>query len=583
MAWLRRAAILGCAVAVLAVALTLGDPNPPEAKASIACDIGVAPAAPITGALGIGNPVGDACNAVTDRVLGVAGHVLDPLKEAAASLSKGVFDQITTWASDGAVWLLGEVVQLTQKTTSPNLLSKGFLRQYRQMASIAVVLALAMLIFAALEGLGRGDGSMLLRVFLVNVPVAAIATSAAYVVVQLLVATTDGFSEVIAQSTAADSREFFKSAVEALGEVGAAGGAAVGTVASGPGAGTATGAASGAVAVPLFVGFIAAFVAAFAAFLVWVELLMRDAAIYAVALFMPLAIAASIWPRWMSALRRTGELVIVVVFSKFVIVSIIALAASLLANTGGKVEHVLAAGALLLLACFAPFVLFKLVPFAEGAVSSAYNRQSAGGASVQALHTASSIQMMRGSARANWAGSAKGGGGAAGAKGGGGSKGGGGAAKGRPGGSGGGSGAAGEAAGAGGGAAGVAALPVAAGVGAAKGSKAAGERLAGSGTGQASAEAGSGSASSGEGASSGSRAASGAAERPAPRPAVEQKASGGQGGGGGQAPARPGSTSPAAEPADAAGGEAPGAGSKPPRPTGAASSPSKSTPTKGQS
>ncbi len=149
MAWLRRAAILGCAVAVATVALTFGDPSPPEAKANIACDIGVAPAAPITGALGIGNPVGDACNAVTDPVLGVAGHVLDPLKEAAASLSKGVFDQITTWASDGAVWLLGEVVELTQKTTSPNLLSKGFLRQYRQMASIAVVLALLMLIFAA--------------------------------------------------------------------------------------------------------------------------------------------------------------------------------------------------------------------------------------------------------------------------------------------------------------------------------------------------------------------------------------------------------------------------------------------------
>jgi hypothetical protein len=334
MAWLRRAAILGCAVAVVTAALTFGDPNPPEAKANIACGIGVSPAAPITGALGIGNPVGDICNAVTDPILGVAGHVLDPLKKAAASLRKGVFDQITTWASDGAVWLLGEVVELTQKTTSPNLLSKGFLRQYRQMASIAVVLAALMLIFAALEGLGRGEGSMLLRVFLVNVPVAAIATSAAYVVVQLLVATTDGFSEVIAHSTAADSREFFKSAVEALGEAGAAGGAAAGTVASGPGAGTATGAGSGAVAVPLFVGFIAAIVAAFAAFLVWIELLMRDAAIYAVALFMPLAIAASIWPRWMSALRRTGELVIVVVFSKFVIVSIIALAASLLANTG---------------------------------------------------------------------------------------------------------------------------------------------------------------------------------------------------------------------------------------------------------
>jgi hypothetical protein len=565
MAWLRRAAILCCAVSISTAVLTFGNPSPPEAKANVACEIGVAPVGSITGAVGIGNPAGDACNAITDPVLGVAGHVLDPLNEAAASLSNGVFDQITTWASDGAVWLLGEVAELTQKTTSPNLLSKGFVRQYRQMAQIAAVLALAMLIFAALEGLGRGDGSMLWRVFLVNVPVAAIATSAAYVVVQLLVATTDGFSEVIAHSTAADTREFFKSAVEALGETGVAGGVAAS-------------ADSGAVAVPLFVGFIAAIVAAFAAFLVWVELLMRDAAIYAVALFMPLAVAASIWPRWMSALRRTGELVIVVVFSKFVIVSIIALAASLLANTGGKVEHVLAAGALLLLACFAPFVLFKLVPFAEGAVSSAYSRQSAGGASVRTVEFASSVQMMRRAALANWAAGNTGGGGS----GGGGGGGAGGGPKGRSGGPGGGGssgggarGGAGEAAGANGGAAGVAALPIAAGAGAARGSKAAGERLAGTGTGQASAEAGGHSAGTGNaagaesGSHTGSSASDGAEQRPA-RPGAADRASGGEQG---SSSSSASSTTP--EPTEARGGKAPGSGTKPPRPSGGTSAPSK--------
>jgi hypothetical protein len=574
MAWLRRCALVGCLAAVFAAAFTVADPAPPEAKANVVCEIGISPGSAVTGALGIGNPVGDACNALTDPVLGVAGKVLDPLKSAADALSKGVFNQITTWATDGAVWLLGEVVELTEKTTSPNLLSKGFLRQYGQMASIAVVLALLMVLFAVLESLGRGDAGMLWRVFLINVPLAAIATSAAYVVVQLLIGTTDGFSEAIAHSTASDTHAFFKGAVEALAEAGGDTGAVAGTATGGPGTGTATGAVAGATAVPLFVGFIAAIVAAFAAFLVWIELLMRDAAIYVVALFMPMAIAASIWPRWMSALRRTAELTIVIVFSKFVIVAIIALAASLLAHTEGKVEQVLAAGALLLLACFSPVVLFRLVPFAEGAVSSAYNRQSAGGASSQALHTASSVQMMRRSAQANWAGASKGGG-ATGGKGGGGSAGGGGASKGRLGGSGGGGtggASAGEAAGAGG-AASAAMLPVAAGVGAAK---AGGERLASSGTGQAGADAG---ASSG---GAGSAASSGAAEKSAPRPPVQQGTSGGQGAkGGGEG--RQSSTIPAAEPTEAAGGKAPGADAKPPRPTGAASSPSKSAPSKGQS
>lgn len=553
MAWLRRLAILGCAVAMWAAALTFLDPDPPEAKANVACEVGGGTVAPITGALAIGNPVGDACEAITDPV-GLLPNPLDPLKHAAESIGQGVFDQITSWAADGAVWLLGQVVVLTDKTTSPNLLSKGFLRQYREMASIATVLALLMLLFAVLESLGRGDSGMLVRVFCVNVPLAAIATSAAYVVVQLLIATTDGFSEAVAHATEADTRAFFKSAIEGL----AGSGATVGTATGGAGAGT----AQSAVAVPLFVGFIAAIVAAFAAFLVWIELLMRDAAIYAVALFMPMAIAASIWPRWTSALRRTAELLIVVVFSKFVIVSIIALAARLLANTGGKVEHVLAAGALLMLACFAPFVLFKLVPFAEGAVSSAYGRQSAGGVGVQAFQLGGSAAMMRRSAHANWAGGSPSGG-AAGGKGGGGT-GNGGASKGRPGGSGGGGGSAsaGGAAGASGGTAGAVALPVTAGAEAVKGTNAAAGKLASSGTAQAAGDADSGAkSSSGGSASSGSSAASGGRRERAPRPRAEESASGRQA-------SSSSSTSSTPEPTEAPGGKAPGSGAKPPRPSG---------------
>jgi len=554
MALLRRCWILACAVVALGAALTLVDPSPPQAKANVACDVDVSPTAPITGAIGIGNPVGDACEAVTDPILGKLPDPLDPIKDAARSFGSGVFNQITTWAADGAVWLMGRVATLTTRTTSPNLLGKGFLRQYRQMVSIAAVLAVLMLILACLEGLGRGDSGMLWRVFLVNVPVAALATSAAYVVVQLLIATTDGFSEAFAHSTAGDMRDFFKTAIESL----AAAGGAAGTAAAGPGAGT----ARGAVAVPLFVGFIAAIVAALAAFMVWIELLMRDAAIYAVALFMPLAIAASIWPRWTGALRRTSELVIVVVFSKFVIVAIIALAASLLANTEGKVEHVLAAGALMLLACFAPFVLFRLVPFAEGAVSSAFNRQSASGASVRTMEFASSVQMMRRAALANWAvsgtkvkgGSAPGSGSAGGGKGrpGGGSEGGAGASTGT-----------GRMTGANGGVAGAIALPVAAGASAAKGSREAAAKLAGTGPSQP------------DGGAEAASAVSRQSRQAAPRPATEQGTAGdgkaaarASGGGVAGRGGPPSPTSSAPEPRQAHGGEVGPGGAKPPRPGG---------------
>ena len=117
---------------------------------------------------------------------------------------------------------------------------------------------------------------------------------------------------------------------------------------------------------------------------------------------MPMALAASIWPRWMGALRRTGELLVVVIGSKFVIVSIISLAAGLVAENDGRVEHILAASALMLLACFAPFVLFKLVPFAEGAMTAAYGRRSAAGGAVSGVQIASDVQILRNMARSNW-------------------------------------------------------------------------------------------------------------------------------------------------------------------------------------
>jgi len=539
MASLLRLTVLGAASVLSAAALILANPSPPQAEANVACDLGGGTVAPVTGALGIGNPVGDACEAIADAALGALPNPLDPIKDAAGSIGGSVFGQITSWAADGAVWLLRRVAELSDKTTSPNLLGKGFLRQYREMAQIATLLALAMGLLAVLESLGRGDGGMLARVFLINAPLAAIATSAAYVVVQLLIATTDGLSHAVAQTTAEDTRVFFKSAIEGL----AGAGASVGGASGGAGAGSAAGGA----AAPLFVGFIAAILAAFAAFFLWIELLMRDAAIYAVALFMPLALAASIWPRWTSALRRTAELVIVVVFSKFVIVAIIALAASLLANTGGRVEHVLAAGALLFVACFAPFVLFRLVPFAEGAVGAAFHRQSAGGAAVRTVEFGSSVQMMRRAAIANWG---MNGSGARGGAAGGGGGGGGGQWRRAVGGERSGGGAAGGASGE------VAAVAPAAAVGveAARAGRAGAAKLAGTATMAAAGDTEAASGSSAQKAEGADRS-SGDGQRPRSAERAAEQLS------------LP-SASPAPEPSEAKGGRSPGEGARPPRPAG---------------
>lgn len=559
MASLRRAALTICAIVALGVALPLVNPSPPKAEASALPCLALGSAQAVIGAVGFGNAASDACDAVTDPVLGVAGKVLDPLKDAASSIGKSIFNQVTAWVADGAVWLIGEVARLTEKTTTPDLLSNGFLRQYRQMASIAALLAALVLIFAVLDALARGDGGTLGRVFLIHVPLAAIATTTAYVVVQLLVSATDGMSEVVARSTGEDAHRFFQGAVTALAAVGAGVGGTGGAVTGGSATGAAAGAAGGAVAVPLFVGFIAAIVAAFAAFLVWIELLMRDAAIYVVALFMPLALAASIAPRWGGTLRRSCELVIVVVLSKFVIVAIIALAASLLARNEGSVEQILAASAMLLLACFAPFVLLRLVLSAEGAMSATLSRRGASAGAARTVE-ASSMQMMRRAASTNWSGGGKGDG-----KAGGGGASGGGKSKGVLGGAGGASGKGGIAA-AGAGAAMGAVLT--AGLGAAKSVRSAGGRLSKTGVAETAGGSGEGSPTGGGGSGSGG---DGGTARPSSGESGAPRKSGGAGSppksaDSSKSSAASDSGAATPKPSEAPGGKA-GRGAEPPRPS----------------
>jgi hypothetical protein len=209
----------------------------------------------------------------------------------------------------------------------------------------------------------------------------------------------------VAGSVGNDANEFFEDTGKALGGVAGA---------------------TGAGAAPLFAVFLAALIAAAGAFCVWLELLVRAAAIYVAVLFLPFTFVAMIWPGTARWCRRLVEMLLAIVFAKFVIVAIMALAAAGLGQSRGDeaFQGVLAGAALMVLAAFSPFVLLKLIPFAESAtVGVGWRRGPLGGAVVGPV--ASSMVMRRvmdsrsgggggGGLRAASAGSAGGGGGAAG-------------------------------------------------------------------------------------------------------------------------------------------------------------------------
>lgn len=306
--------------------------------------------------------------------------VTAPVKVAGDEVMKG----ITTWVGNGAAWLVGQAGKLIDETTTPRIESPWFMRQYGTMGALAAIFALPLLLLSVLQGVLRHDGGVIVRAAFVQLPLAFVLTAMAVTVVQLFLQLTDAMSAQVAASVGNDAKEFFKDTGKSLGSVMAATG--------------------GTNPLPLFAVFLGALVAAAGAFFVWIELLIRSAAIYVAVLFLPFTFVAMIWPATARWCRRLIEVLIAIILSKFVIVAIMALAAAGLGQSRAEdaFQGVLAGAALMLLAAFSPFALLKLIPLAEAAVHSAGARSGAGSSTLAPI--ASPSMVMRRVMDANWGG-----------------------------------------------------------------------------------------------------------------------------------------------------------------------------------
>jgi hypothetical protein len=310
---------------------------------------------PGAGALGVGG-LGSVCQVVG----GVAGLAGSAASQVTGFGVDSVLGALGSWVAEGAVWLLDQVGAVLTSTTSIDLGASWFTEHYETMAALCGVVVLPMLLLGVIQAIYRQDLSMLLRSVLVNVPLAMLLTAVAVKLVQLGLAVTDELSSAVAQGAGLDAGHFMAAVTTAL-----------------------SGGAASQPAVPAFIVFLGGLVVVVGAFLVWIELLIRAAAVYVAVLFLPLALASLAWPAIAHWCRRLVDTLVALILGKFVIVSVLSLAASALdagtgtgtgtgtgEQSGGSFAAVLGGAALLLLAAFAPWALFRLLPFLEaGAVA----------------------------------------------------------------------------------------------------------------------------------------------------------------------------------------------------------------------
>jgi hypothetical protein len=295
-------------------------------------------------ASGVGSAAGSA-------VSSVAGFGVD-----------SVLNSLGSWVADGAAWLLSQIGSVLGQTTGIDLGAPWFTAHYATMAELSGIVIVPMLLVGIIQSIYRQNASMLVRSVLVNVPLAVLLTAVAVKLVQLGLAVTDAMSAAVAHGSGLDTGHFMSAVTLDLSGAQAAG---------------QTGA-------PAFVLFLGALAVVCGAVMVWVELLIRASAVYVAVLFLPLALASLAWPAIAHWSRRLADTLVALILGKFVIVSVLSLAAGALATgtasgpsaagpagpgAGGGFAAVLGGAALLLLSAFAPWALFRLLPFVEaGAV-----------------------------------------------------------------------------------------------------------------------------------------------------------------------------------------------------------------------
>lgn len=264
-------------------------------------------------------------------------NLLDPLSSAATGgLASQLLTVIATVLTGGARWVAHHAVGLLASSTQIDLGRAWFTHLLGVMSGVVALVALPLAIAGTLGAIVRQDPGRLARVWLVGVPVSLAGGGLAVAVVGLSIRVVDDLCSLI----------------EPSGGLAGLIGAATARLSLAPPI------VQCAVAGLILLGAVA----------LWMELLLRSAAVYLSVFFLPLALATLLWPAVAPAARRFVEVLAALVAAKLLVVGAVAVGGAALEAGGPRgVDSAVTAAVVLLIAAFAPFAVLRLVPVVETA------------------------------------------------------------------------------------------------------------------------------------------------------------------------------------------------------------------------
>ncbi|MGA2321561.1 MAG: hypothetical protein ABSG95_12605 [Solirubrobacteraceae bacterium] len=304
----------------------------------------------------IGGIVGGVCEAA-----GAAGGAVGGLvSEAASTVGNGILELLAKWMIGAATAITSFVAREMQHTSTPQLQSAWFQAQFAPMADLGAALGLLVaLIGLASAAIRRSPEA--LAATLAGMARAGIGTGLVVALTVIGLSVADQISSAVVGSS---PDAFWATVAHAWGSRGFGG--------------------FGSSALAMLIALIEVFAAIF----VWLELIVRDAAIYVAVLFFPAALAAAIWPALGAWPGRLGRLLMLFVILKPVALIVLSFAGNAAAaglsfsgGVSGSVGTILAATVIFALAAFAPWALmYLLAADAESAYVAAGVRAAGAGA-----------------------------------------------------------------------------------------------------------------------------------------------------------------------------------------------------------
>ncbi|HEX3542760.1 MAG TPA: hypothetical protein VHT75_20190 [Acidimicrobiales bacterium] len=271
--------------------------------------------------------------------------------DVASAMAGAVFQAFATFVADGVKAVLQQVSVAITKTTEVKLDRQWFQDHLGVMRSLAIVVLLPLMLVGLISAVIHRDAGQLARAGGVYVPIAIAGGAAAVGLTDMAIRLTDGVTSAVTGDMAGSVSRAMSALTDAVSAL---------TTPLSPGAGA-------------FLGLIVMLVLMAGALIVWIELLLRTSAIYVVVLFLPVALSGLVWKGTVAWTRRMVEVLVALILSKFVIVVVIDLAASMI-TAGDGPGTILQGATLLLLAACAPFALLRLVPLAEAGVIAHFER-----------------------------------------------------------------------------------------------------------------------------------------------------------------------------------------------------------------